>query len=279
MLKGIIVLFREGFEAFLIMFLVLGFLKKSGGHQLNKFVYWAAIIATIASIILGFVFRGIGLKFEGATEEIFEGVTMVLTALMLAFMILWLIKFKTNTKLIKDKVGTHIEKNNGIGIFLLVFLSIFREGVETVLFFLVPEEGASTATLFMGGMIGLILAFMLCYAIFQGTVRLNFSKFFNITSGILLVIAAGLFARGVHELQEAHWIPELGMAFDLNPEKHPDGTFPALHEKGSIGKTLTSVFGYNGNPDVLEIISYWSYAIIVGLLWIGFERKKQPKTF
>ncbi len=278
MLKGIIVLFREGFEAFLILFLVIGFLKKSGATFLNKFVYAGALVATLASIILGFVFRALDVEFEGATEEIFEGVAMTLTSLMLAFMILWLVKFKTNTSAIKDQVNTHALKNNGWGIFFLVFLSVFREGVETVLFFMIPEEGETGSRLLMGGVIGLIISFGLCYAIFKGTVRLNFSSFFKITSIVLLVIAAGLFARGVHELQEAHWIPELGEAFNLNPAALPDGSFPALHEKGNVGKTLTSIFGYNGNPDWMEIIAYWSYAIVVVLLWRSFEKKGAAKA-
>lgn len=274
MLKGIIILFREGFEAFLILFLVLGFLKKSGEKSLNKFVYWGALIAVLASIILGFAFKHLGFEFK-EMEEAFEGVTMLLTSLMLAAMILWLIKFKTNTAVIKDKVNTHIQKENGFGIFLLIFISVFREGIETSLFFMIPENGVSTSDLFLGGVIGLSLALVLCYAIFRGTIQLNFSKFFTITSAILLVIAAGLFSRGIHELQEAHWIPELGQAYNLNPAQFPDKTYPTLHDKGTVGKTLTSIFGYNGNPDILELIGYVSYALVIVLLWRMFEKKRK----
>jgi high-affinity iron transporter len=256
---------------------VLGFLSKSGNHQFKKYVYSGAITAVMASAILALLFRALSIEFEGATEQIFEGVIMIATSIMLGFMILWLVRFKTNVGKIKSEIATHANRNYGWGIFSLVFLSVFREGVETVLFFIGLNVQANPESL-IGGAIGFIVAFVLCYAIFAGTVRLNFKTFFNITSALLLLIAAGLMAHGVHEMNEAKIIPEvIEHVWDVNPDapQAEEGIYPALHEKGLVGRLLTAVFGYNGNPSLTEVIAYWMYLIIVALLWYSFERRNK----
>lgn len=273
MIKSFIILFREGFEAFLILFIVLGVIKKTNQISLFKPVIVAALTAVSMSVFLALGFRILHVDFEGKTEQLFEGFTMVTTSFLLAVMILWLIRFKTNTNLIKDEVSKHIQTNSSLGIFLLVFFSVFREGVETTLFFLIPDEHGTVESYFIGGVLGLISAFVLCYLIFRGSFKINFKLFFLISTIFLIIIAAGLFARGVHELQEAKWLPELGQAWNLNPKVNEDGSFPALHEKGSIGAFLKSLIGYNGNPDYLEIISYSLYLFVIGMFWWRFERR------
>jgi len=273
MAQSFIILFREGFEAFLILFIVLGALKKTGYVQYNRVVFAGALAAVLGSFVLAVIFKAVKLKFEGSAEEIFEGITMIATSVLLAFMILWLVRFKTNAGQIKSELQGHINSDRSIGIFSLIFFSVFREGVETVLFFIGLDLSAGTDVV-MGALLGLIAAFGLCYGIFAGTVKLNFRIFFNLTTFILLLIAAGLTARGVHELNEAGIIPSvIEHVWDINPKVNADGTFPALHEKESIGSFLQSLFGYNGNPSLTEVISYVIYLVVIGIIWINFEKK------
>ncbi|MBE2245629.1 MAG: FTR1 family protein [Candidatus Competibacteraceae bacterium] len=273
MLESFIILFREGFEAFLIMFIVLGVLEQSGARAYNKTVCLAASTAILASIALAYVFRLIKIEFTGHTEYVFEGITMIVTSILLGFMILWLVRFKTNASKIKDEIRSHVNAKKSLGIFLLIFFSIFREGVETVLFFIGLKLDASWDVL-AGGIMGISLAFILCYLIFAGAIRMNFSLFFNITTFILLMIAAGLMAHGIHELHEAKWVPEvIEHVWDLNPKVEEGAPYPILHEKGIIGSFLKALFGYNGNPSLVEVLSYLAYWLIVGGLWVSFERK------
>lgn len=273
MTESFIILFREGFEAFLILFIVLGALKKAGSTQYYRVVFAGALSAVLGSFILTAIFKTIKLKFEGSAEFIFEGVTMIITSILLAFMILWLVRFKTNAGQIKSELQGHINSNRSIGIFSLIFFSLFREGLETVLFFIGLDLAAETDVV-LGAFMGLSAALGLCYAIFAGIIKLNFRLFFNITTFILLLIAAGLMAHGVHELNEAGFIPSIiDHVWDINPEKNADGSYPALHEKGNIGSFFQALFGYNGNPSLTEVISYIIYLLIVGGLWINFEKK------
>lgn len=273
MAESFIILFREGFEGFLILFIVLGALKKAGSVQYNRVVYTGALSAVLGSFILAAIFRAVKLEFDGPAEYIFEGITMIATSVLLVFMILWLVRFKTNAGQIKSELQEHVNSNRSIGIFSLIFFSVFREGVETVLFFIGLDLRAG-ADVVIGALLGLIAAFGLCYGIFAGTVKLNFRIFFNLTTLVLLLIAAGLMAHGIHELNEAGIIPSIiDHIWDINPEKNPDGSFPTLHEKGSIGSFFQALFGYNGNPSLTEVISYVIYLLVIGGLWMSFEKK------
>jgi len=103
--------------------------------------------------------------------------------------------------------------------------------------------------------------------------KINIKKFFNITSILLILFAAGLVAHGVHELQEANIIP-MGIehVWDINPPVNPDGSYPLMHEKGYIGSIFVGLFGYNGNPSLIEVLSYLFYLAIVFVLWKNIEK-------
>jgi len=106
------------------------------------------------------------------------------------------------------------------------------------------------------------------YLLFKEIMKISLKSFFNITSMILILFAAGLVAHGIHELQEAHVIPiVIEHIFDLNPQVNIDGTYPLLHEKGYIGAIFKEVLGYNGNPNLLEFLSYLVYLLASILMW------------
>ena len=110
------------------------------------------------------------------------------------------------------------------------------------------------------------------YALFVWSLKINIKKFFTITSILLIFFAAGLVAYGIHELQEAGIIPELiPHLWDLNPPVNSDGSYPILHERGYIGSILKGLFGYNGNPSLLEVVGYLLYLGVVVLLLRGIE--------
>ena len=117
-----------------------------------------------------------------------------------------------------------------------------------------------------------LITLVLGYFIFVGSKKINIKAFFNATSVILVLFAAGLTAHGVHEFQEAKILPTyVEHVWDINPEVNPDGTYPALHENGYIGSILKGLLGYNGNPSLLEVISYIAYIVLVIILWRNIE--------
>lgn len=272
MIPGLIITFRETLEAALIVGIVLSYLIKIKQTRYNNVVYIGIVSGIAASILGAILFTYIAGGFTGRAEEIFEGITMLVGAALLTTMILWMMKQKHIAKELKNRVDKEIVETHKLGLFLLVFVAVLREGIETVIF-LGAASFVSANNNLAGALIGVIAAILFGYAIFVGSKKINIKKFFNITSILLILFAAGLVAHGIHEFQEAKIIPTvIEHVFDINPALSPDGSYPLLHEKGHIGSIFKGLFGYNGNPSLIESLSYMVYLIFVFVLWKNIDK-------
>lgn len=202
---------------------------------------------------------------SGIAEEIFEGVTSLIAAGVLTFMIVWTAK---NARSLKNEIQQRIDLTltgrQMFGIASLAFIIVFREGLETVLFLTALVIIDPTGTI-IGISTGLISVSVLAILIWKGAYRLDIGKFFKVTSIVLVIFAAGLTAFGIHELNEAGVV--LGVIeplWDLNPGVVAGEPYPILHERGAIGLVLKSLVGYNGNPSLTEVAGYVIYWLIVG---------------
>jgi high-affinity iron transporter len=272
MIPSFIITFRETLEAALVVGIILSYLVRTKQTQYNNIVYLGVISGIVASIVGALLFINIAGGFTGRAEVIFEGTTMLIGALLLTTMILWMIKQKHIARELEEKVATEITEAHKVGLFSLVFMAVLREGIETVIF-LGSASFIATNNNLIGGLAGIIAAILLGYAIFVGSIKINIKKFFNITSILLILFAAGLVAHGTHELQEANVTPiVIEHIWDINPPLNPDGSYPILHEKGYIGSILKGLFGYNGNPSLIEVLSWFIYLVFVFVLWRNIER-------
>ena len=278
MIPSFIITFREALEAALIFGIIISFLSRTKQTKYNNIVYLGAASGIICSIIGAFLFNHLAGGFSGRAEQIFEGFTMLIGAVLLTTMILWMMRQKHVAKELEEKVSTEITEAHKLGLFSLVFIAILREGIETVIF-LGASSFVSENNSIIGAVLGIVAAIFLGYLLFVGSMKINLKKFFNVTSILLILFAAGLVAHGVHELQEAGLIPILiEHIWDINPAVNLDGTYYALHERGLIGSIFVSLFGYNGNPSLLEALSYFAYLILVFLLWKNIEKAYRMDT-
>jgi len=281
-LSSFLITSRETLEAALVIGIVLAYLTKTNNQEYKKTVYYGIVFGVILSVLTAFIFTIFAGGFEGRAEEIFEGSTMLFAAVLLTTMILWMMKQKNISREIEAKVASHVEKANfnktyAYGIFILIVVAVLREGVETVIFF--RALSYSSGISLIGGLLGVITAIAIGYMFFIGTRKINLKKFFNITSIFLILIASGLVAHGVHELQEATLIPYMVKeVWDINPAVTSSGVFPLLHENGLIGSFLKGLFGYNGNPSLLEIFFYLSYLTIIFYLYNRIGKSNTVKT-
>jgi high-affinity iron transporter len=252
---------REGLEAALIIGIVLGALNKLRRSDLSYIVWWGTTSATAISLIIALVLYGIGVSLEGTAEQVFEGATMFLAAGVLTWMIFWMHR---QARKIKSELEMEVRQaisGSGAGaLFLLAFLAVLREGVELALFLTAATFTASSQSIVVGALLGLGLAVVLGWSLFTATVRLDLRRFFLVTGGLLILFAAGLVAHGVHEFNELGWIPALvEHVWDINP---------ILDEKSTLGLILKSLFGYNGNPSLSEVLAYLGYFVGIGVgLW------------
>lgn len=265
MIAALVLAFREGLEAALILGIVLGVLRRVGRRDQEKMVWLGAGLAALLSLGAGIGLYALGIGFEGQAEEIFEGLAVLLAAGVLTWMIFWM-----------DKQGRHIQaeleqdvRRVAMGggtwaIFSLAFLAVLREGIELALFLMAATFSATAAGTLSGGLLGLGLAAMAGGLIFATTARLDVRVFFRVTSILLIFFAAGLVAHGVHELNEAGLIPAV--------IEHIWDTNPVLDENSGAGQILKALVGYNGNPSLTEVVAYAGYWVVVLL---ALRRRQQ----
>ena len=162
---------------------------------------------------------------------------------------------------IKGNIQRKVSHSAATGLAVLAFVSVFREGIETVLFLGAVAVGADQNTdVLIGGLTGLTVSLILVYLLFKSTVNLDVKMFFKLTSVFLVLFAAGLTAHGVHELQEAGIVLVImEHVWDMNG---------ILDERGTVGSLAKSLFGYNGNPSLIEVLTYIGYYVLT----YGFYR-------
>ena len=205
---GVVVL-REGFEASLVVGIVLAFLDRTGRRD-GFAAVWAGVAAALAlSLVVGVALFAAGAELEGRSEAIFEGVVMLAAAGLLTWMIFWMRgRARTLRGEIEGRTQAALDAGSTLGLALVVFLGVAREGVETALFLFSTVEGTNGVVSLIGALVGGVAAVGLGYLFYRGSHRLNLRTFFTVTSALLLVFAAYLLAMGLHELSEAGVIPE-----------------------------------------------------------------------
>ncbi len=271
-LGAAVIALREGIEAALIIAIMLSYLKKTNRMRFRSYVIIGAVLAIVASIIVGLMLGVIWSLFEGEALALFEGIMVLTAAVLLTTMILWMWQLGSEISTeIRQSIEDKSKSQGVIGLLLLSFALIMREGVELVLFTIALSIQDVGQTI-VGTLIGLGGAIIVGVLIYQGSLKMKLSSFFKWSSVFLVLFAAGMVAYGIHEIQEAGLllIGPLEI-WNLNPPVGVDGTYPLLHENGLIGGLLKALFGYNGNPSALEVAAYIGYLLIVA---VHYFRKK-----
>lgn len=261
---ALLITLREGIEAVLILSILLAYLRQLGRSDRAPLVWWGTGIAVVVSLAVGAVVFAVAGEFEGRAEELFEGIVTLTAVGVLTWMIFWMRRqgAKIRSEL-QERVDTALV-GGGLALASLAFVVVLREGVETALFLFAAtkatavESGGAAAQL-IGAALGLSIAVVLGFLLYRGAVRLNIRTFFRMTGALILVVAAGLFAFSVHELQEAGLLPFLARtAFDIS------GTLP---DDSGVGAILRALIGYQANPSYLEIVAWSGYLLATGFLF------------
>jgi len=267
MLPTYLLSLREGLEAALIIGIVLGALTKIRRSDLSPAVWLGTLSAVGVSILTAVLLTGFGMSLEEEAEQIFEGITMLIAAGILTWMIFWMSK---QARFLKGELEAGVNKAAATtgkrAMFWLAFVAVVREGIELALFvtaaFFAGDQGQVTSNIIQtlaGTILGLGTSVLLGWTLFATTVRLDLRRFFQVTGFLLILFAAGLVAHGVHEFNEAGWIPAVvEHVWDVN----------AVVDENSVpGQLLKTLFGYNGNPSLTEMIAYFVYLAVVTVLW------------
>lgn len=262
---------REGLEASLVVCILIAYLVKTGRKDALKPI-WMGIGVAIA-LALGF---GCALEF-GSQELTFEaqealgGSLSVVAVGLVTWMVFWM---RRTARHLKSELHGRLDAALAMGTGALVataFLAVGREGLETALFVWASVHAASDGTPrpLIGVALGLATAVFLGWLFYRGALKINLAKFFTWTGGMLVVVAAGVLAYGVHDLQEADWIPGLrNLAFDISGTIPPDSWY---------GTLLKGVLNFQPDPTVLQVTVWALYLVptlAIFLAPVGFASGK-----
>jgi high-affinity iron transporter len=267
MLPSYLLSLREGIEAALIVGIVLGALRQMRRTDLIPAVWLGTLSAVALSLLAAVLLTTFGLSFEGAAEEIFEGITMIAAAALLTWMIFWMSR---TARTLKSDLEADIHKaaftTGKRAVFFVAFLAILREGIELALFLTASVFATDTLQTLIGAILGLGTAILLGWSIFAAIIRLDLRRFFQVTGFLLILFAAGLVAHGVHEFNEVGWIPAvIEHVWDVNA---------FINENSTFGLLLKALFGYNGNPSLTEVLAYAAYFVAI---FVGLRLANKPK--
>jgi high-affinity iron transporter len=205
---GVITL-REGFEAALIVAMVLSFLEGTGRRAWFRAV-WLGVGAGLAvSVLVAVVLFAVGAELEGRAEAIFEGIVMVVASALVVWMVFWMRSHaRTIRQELQSRVDAAVTQGSAIGVALVAFAAVVREGVESGVFLVGSLDNSRPLVALTSGALGILVALLLGYAFYRGAERLDLRRFFHVTSVLLVLVAAWLFSGGVHELSETGVLPE-----------------------------------------------------------------------
>ncbi|MGM7682472.1 FTR1 family iron permease [Cytobacillus sp. Hm23] len=292
-IQALLITFREVLEALLIVGIITTYLKRMDHSKYTKYVWLGAGLAVLASVGIAMLFQVVFTGFAAMGNEMYLKIGIILVStLLLTQMVFWMAAHSKDIKgNVEGKMNRFISTGNIIGMVIHSFLVVLREGVETVFFFAAITGGNIGAALEgWGAITGMLIAVVICYFFFKGTMRIPLKTFFKVTGAFIILIAAGLLVQGIGMLQDLEIIGSvMPHVYDITwflPE-HPidyahyvrdNGIAPLL--SGDIGIFLKALFGYSSMPSIEEVLAYVGYFVVIYLLiksHYGQEQQKKSK--
>jgi high-affinity iron transporter len=224
------ILLREGVEALLVIVALLTFLDKSGNAAYKRWIWIGAsgglILAIITGIIVRLLVSNVAAIFTN--REIIEGVVGLVAAAMLFYVSYWL---HSKSSLgawqgyIQEKMDAAIAKNSVYSLAFLSFLAVFREGAETVLFYLGIAPAIGTRSLLIGLGMGTVMLVAIAFLMLGLGLRLPIKPFFLFASLLIYYLGFKFIGSSIHALQVAEIIPTDPIGFI--PKFKPLGLYPS----------------------------------------------------
>ncbi len=272
MFSTFIIALREGLEAALIVGILLAYLHKTQRSHLRNVLWIGVGLAIALSLALGAFLSFTSNELPKHGEEVFAGTLAVVAVVLVTVMVFWM---KRTARGMRDDLENKAADALNMGAFALAttaFVAVAREGLETALFLYANFATVKTSQApFIGLILGLAGAVGLGALVYKRTVSINLGTFFKFTGIALIVVAAGVLAHGIGDLQEAGWIPGLNaQAWNIESWLSPDSL---------IAGALAGSVGFSTAMSWLQV---GSWALYLGSVLYFYLRpaivKKQSAT-
>ena len=258
---------REGLEAGIVVMVLIAFLVKAGRRDALKWV-WAGVAAAVAMTVGVFLAIQYGAyTIKDLAAEAIAGVASLVAVAIVTSMVLWMRSAAAGLSGELRAGMSRALETGALAVFMLAFLAVGREGVETALF-MVGYAEAETAWPLLRLLIGVLVAAGIAVGMYAGAVRINLAKFFTYTGAFLIVVAAGILSYGVGALQTVGWLPNPGgRAFDISTW---------FNWSSWYGEIIQGVFNITPTPTVLQLVCWLTYLAVVLTLFLRPTRAAVP---
>jgi len=273
MLVPFLIMLREGVEAALIVGIIASYLRQTGRGAWMPVVWIGILLALALSLAVGAALQFASAEFPQKAQEFFEAAIGLIAVFVLTSMVFWMRKAARSIKAeLHHSIDAAFETstNKGLGLIVMVFFAVAREGLESVFFLLAAFQQSDGMAAPLGALLGVLAAAAIGYGIYIGGLKLNLRRFFRWTGVFILIVAAGILANAVKALHEAglwnHWQT---VVFDMS------GVLPLDSPLGSL---LSGMFGYIDTPTVSELLAYVAFIVPALILFLSPPQAGQPKT-
>jgi high-affinity iron transporter len=260
---------REGLEAALVVSILVAYLVKSGRRDRLGPVWCGVAVALALSLAFGALLTFTSSQLSFRAQEAFGGTLSIIAVGFVTWMVFWMRRTARSLSTeLRGRMDAALAMGTG-ALVLTAFLAVGREGLETALFIwsAVQATGQNTQPV-VGAALGLATAVVLGYLFYRGALTINLATFFRWTGAVLIVVAAGVLAYGVHDLQEAGILPGLNsLAFDVSGTVPPDSWYGTLL-RGTVNFTPATTW--------LQAVAWVAYVVPVFALFL--RPTKQPVT-
>ena len=269
MFSNFLIGLREGLEAALVVGILVAYLVKTDRRDKLPFIWVGVGLAVGISLLFGAILTYGSSTMSFEAQEAFGGIMSIIAVSFVTWMIFWMRKAARS---MKSELHGKLDAAMALGplaIAITATIAVGREGLETALFLWTNIQATgSSAQPVTGAVLGLLTAVVLGYLIYRQALAINMAKFFTITGALLIVVAAGVLAYGIHDLQEAGWLPGLSnAAFDIS------SWYSATSWYGTLMK---GIFNFSPNPTVLEVVVWLAYLVPVMILFVRGVRAPSP---
>lgn len=260
---------REGLEASLIVGILVAYVVKAGHRQRLGAVWAGTGIAVALSLGFGALLTATSQSLSEEAEHAFAGLMSIIAVALVTWMVFWM---RRTAREMRGELHGRLDKallSGGFALGIVAFVAVVREGLETALFLWAATSASEgTAAALGGALLGILTAVVIGWLVYRGAVRMNLATFFTWTGAALIVVAAGVLAYGVRDLQEAGWLPGgESYAFDLS------GT---IDEDGPLGTVLGGFLHFDPITTWLQAIVWVVYLVVTLTVYFRPQRPAKP---
>ena len=269
MIANYLIGLREGLEASLVVSILVAYLVKMGRRDRLAPVWVGVLAAVGVSLLFGALLTFTSNQMSFQAQEAFGGSLSIVAVGFVTWMVFWMRRTaRTLSTELRGRMDAALAMGAG-ALVLTAFIAVGREGLETSLFIwsAIQATGQNTQPV-LGAALGLLTSVVIGYLFYKGALRINLAKFFLWTGAVLIVVAAGVLAYGVHDLQEAGILPGLdNLAFDVSGAVPPDSWYATLL-RGTVNFTPATTW--------LQAIAWLLYIVPVFVLFLRPARSAAP---